>query len=51
MTLPATGVLGMDANIQYLRTLVHGEALRQFEFFSADVEDTETLNVDYYIKG
>ena len=51
MTLPATGVLGMDANIQYIFMLVHGESLRQFEFFSADVEDTETLNVDYYIKG
>ena len=44
-------MLGMDANIQYLRTLVHGEALRQFELLSSDVEDIETLNMDYYIKG
>ena len=37
MTLAATGMLEMDAKIQYLRTLVHGEALSQFEFFSAYV--------------
>ena len=31
--------------------LFRGEALRQFDFWSADVENIETLNVDYYIKG
>ena len=25
--------------------------MRQFDLFYADVENTETLNVDYYIKG
>ena len=41
----------MDADIQYLRTLVRGEALNQFDLLSFDVENTETLNMDYYIKG
>ena len=41
----------MDAKIHYIRTLSHGEALRQVDLLSADVENTETLNVDYYIKG
>ena len=40
-----TGVM-----IQYLHTLVHDEALCQFDSFSADVEITETLNVEYIIK-
>ena len=30
--------------------LVRGKALRQFALLSADVVNTETLNVDYYIK-
>ena len=51
MTLAETGTLEMDVNIHYLCTLVHGEALRQFDLLSADVKNTETLNVDYYIKG
>ena len=50
-TLAETGTLEMDANIQYLCTLLWGEALRWFELLSADVENMETLNVDYYIKG
>ena len=37
--------------IQYLCTLFCGEALHQFDFLSSDVENTETLNVDYYIEG
>ena len=51
MTLAATGMLEMDSKIQYLCTLVHGEALRQFELLSADIKNTETLNLDCYIKG
>ena len=51
MTLAATGKLEIDTKIQYLRTLVHGEALRQFYLLSDDIENTETLNLDYYIKG
>ena len=41
----------MGAKIKYIRTLVCGEALRRFYLLFADVENTETLNVDYYIKG
>ena len=37
MSLAATGMLYMDAKIQYLRTLVRGEVLRQFYFLSACV--------------
>ena len=51
MTLAATGTLEIDAKIQYLRTLIRGEALCQFDLVSADIENTETLNVDYYIRG
>ena len=31
--------------------LVHGEALRKFDLLSTDMKNTETLNVDYYIRG
>ena len=51
MTLAATGKLEMDVKVQYIHTLVHGEALFQFDLLSVDIENTETLNVDYYIKG
>ena len=47
MTLTESGTLEVGAKYQYLRTLVHGEALRQFDLFSAEVEGTETLNADY----
>ena len=50
ITLMVTGTLDMDMKIQYLCTLVCGEALCQFDLFSADVENIETLNVEYYIK-
>ena len=49
MNLAATGTLDTNRNIQYLCTIVCGEALGQFDFFRADIENTETLNVDYYI--
>ena len=45
MTLAASGTLEMGAKIQCFCTLVHGEALRQFDSLSTDVETTETLNV------
>ena len=50
MTLAETGTMEIDAKIQYLHMLVRGKALRQFALLSADVVNTETLNVDYYIK-
>ena len=51
MIIVTTGTLDMDAKIQYICTLVHSGALRQFDLLSSNVENTETLNVDYYIKG
>ena len=51
MTLTSTGTLNMDSEINNLCTLVCGEVLHQFDLLYADVENTETLNVDYYIRG
>ena len=46
MTLTTTRTLEMYATIQHLRMLFRGEALRQFDLLSAEVENIETLNVD-----
>ena len=46
MTLAASGKLEMDAKVQYIRTLVHGESLRQFDLLSADVEGENPLTVE-----
>ena len=51
MTLAASERMEAGAKYKYLRTLVRGEALRQFDSLSAVVESTETLNVDYIIMG
>ena len=51
MTLAASGTLEAGAKYQYLRTIVCREALRKFDSFFYDVEGTETLNVDYTIRG
>ena len=51
ITLSASGALEVGTKGQYLCTLVHGEALLHFDSFSADVESTQTLNVDDIIKG
>ena len=51
MTLANKWTLEMDVKIQYICTLFCGEALHQFDLLSSDVENTETLNVDYYIEG
>ena len=45
-TLAAIGTKERNTRILYVCTLFHGEALRQFEFLSSKVENTETLNVD-----
>ena len=37
ITLVAIGTLEMDTKIQYIRTLVDGEALHQFDLMSSDV--------------
>ena len=49
--LATSGTLEAGTKYQYLQTLVRGEALGQFDSFSDDVEGTETLNVDYIIRG
>ena len=48
--LAASRKLEAGAKYQYLCTIVRGEELRQFDSFSANVEGTETLNVDYIIR-
>ena len=50
-TLAVTRTVDIDVKIHYLCTLPHGEAFSQFDLLSTDMENTETLNVDYYIKG
>ena len=39
-TLTASGILDMDAKVQYLRMLVRGETLRRFDSLSANTEGT-----------
>ena len=51
MTLAASGTLEADAKFQYLCNILCGEVLRQFDWLSDDLENTETLNVDYIIRG
>ena len=51
MTLAASGTLETGAKIQYLCTLLHVEALHQFESLSDVVESTQTLDVDEIING
>ena len=52
MNLADTGTLEMEAKVQYLCTLLFGEALRQFYSLYIDVKNTETyLYVDYLLKG
>ena len=51
ITLVASGMLEAVAKYQYLCTIFRGELLRQFDSLSGGVEGTETLNVDYIIRG
>ena len=50
-TLTASWALEADAKFQYLCTFVSGEALHQFDSLADDVENIETLNMDYIIRG
>ena len=45
MTFRASGTLEAGAKVQCLFTLVRGEALPQFYFFSDDVKSTNPLTV------
>ena len=51
MTLAVAGTLESDAKFQYLHTILHGEALRQFNSLFDAVESAETLDVNYIIWG
>ena len=42
----ASGTLETGAKIQYLRMLVRGESLRQFDLFYDNKESTDTLIVE-----
>ena len=49
MTLATIGTQEADEDIQYLRKLVHGEALHQFDLLSSDMENTDTSLTVYYL--
>ena len=51
MTLEASGTLKADTNIQYLRALVRGEALPQFDTLSAEVGSASSEKLTYIILG
>ena len=51
MTLAASGTLGKDAKVQYLRTLLSRETLHQFNLLPADVEGMNPLTVEAIILG
>ena len=52
MKLAATVTQDTDAKVQYLCTIVCGEALNQFDLLYADVENSDTsLTVDYLLQG
>ena len=51
MTLVASETLEAGAKVQYLRTIVRGKALRQFDSLSDDLGSMQTLKVDDIIKG
>ena len=45
MNLATSGTLPMSEKIQYICTIVRGEALCQFDLLSADVEGAKLLNM------
>ena len=49
MTLAASDTLAMGAKIQYICTIVCGEALRQFDLLSTDMEGANPLTVENFI--
>ena len=51
MNLTASETLATESKIQYICTLVHGEALRQFYSLSADVEGVNPITVETIILG
>ena len=51
MILEASGTLDDGAKIQYLRTLIHGEMLRQIDMLSIEVVITTSENLKSIILG
>ena len=49
--LEDSGTLATSANIQYLCTLLHGEALRQFDTFFAQVGSANTTHINRTVLG
>ena len=49
MTLAASDTLATGAKIQYICTIVCGEALRQFDLLSTDMEGANPLTVENFI--
>ena len=49
MAIEASGTLAAGAKIQYLRTKVRGEALRQIETFSVEVGSTTSEHLKLII--
>ena len=51
MNLEASGIIYTSLKAQYIRTLVHGEELCQFDTMSSDIESTTPLIVKLIIFG
>ena len=51
MTLEASGTLKDGIEVQYLHTLVHGEALSQFDALYFEVEGSTPLTLEDIILG
>ena len=51
MNLEASGTIEMASKIQCSCTLVHGEALRQFDLLSSDMEIENPLKLEAIILG
>ena len=50
ITPAASGTVEVSAKYQYLRTLVCVKVFRLFDFFTDNVECTQTLNIDDIIR-
>ena len=51
MILEVAGTLETTTKVKYLRMLVHGELLRQYDSMSNDVESANHLTVESIILG
>ena len=51
ITLESSVSLKDGTKAQYLRMLVHGESLRQFDVLSSDLEGVTPVTLEYIILG